>query len=78
MRNAFKEAAVDTKNEGISVHMAALDVLVLGPERAGSPSRRGWGGAGGGSQTGTSVAALSHLYCRFMDTSGVCDIHSSS
>lgn len=24
--------------------MAALDVLVLGPERAGSPSRRGWGG----------------------------------
>lgn len=27
-------------NEGISVNMAAVDVLVLGPERAGSPSVR--------------------------------------
>lgn len=30
------------------------------------------------SQSGTSPAALSHLYGRFMDTSGLCDIHSSS
>lgn len=29
-----------TTNEGISVNMAAVDVLVLGPKRAGSPSVR--------------------------------------